>query len=48
MSDIAIIDSHHHLYDRQRNASPMMQDGTIKDSMTMLALLMHNRLDTAR
>jgi len=25
-----------------------MLDGTIKDSMTMLALLMHNRLDTAR
>ena len=29
MADIEIIDSHHHLYDRQRNASPMMEDGTI-------------------
>ncbi len=29
MSDIAIIDSHHHLYDRARNASPMLENGTI-------------------
>ena len=35
MSDIAIIDSHHHLYDRQRNASPMMQDGTIQHEKLM-------------
>ena len=35
MDGIAIIDSHHHLYDRQRNASPMLQDGTIQHEKLM-------------
>ena len=29
MGDIAIIDSHHHLYDRAKNASPMLESGAI-------------------
>jgi predicted TIM-barrel fold metal-dependent hydrolase len=33
MADIEIIDPHHHLYDRGRNASPMMENGTIVHDM---------------
>ena len=35
MADIGIIDSHHHLYDRQRNASPMLLDDTIQHEKLM-------------